>query len=222
MFWINWRRLVELACRGLMRRPAKQRVAIIERIFRPIINRNALTIERTWLERWSDPATKPVDSTPGHFTRKRQKLDPRQGIHALRQGIQDPDKVSAPPDTMSGPSEPELNPNPEPECHNATPLDAGRHVRQRRKQSGGIQVDYAGKLTLIARVLQVLNSDPLPWSRGEIADALEAHPGQVGRALGELRRRGYAERCSSTRYQPTPAGTKACQDLQRAWHARNP
>jgi hypothetical protein len=179
------------------------------RQYLPTTHQPAMSCRSTTAGSSAGPIRRPRHSTP-------RRVISREGGRSLS-----PDKVSAPPDTMSGPSEPELNPNPEPESHNGTPLDAGRHVRHGGKQLGGIQVNYAGKPTLIARVLQVLNSDPLPWSRGGIADALEAHSGQVGRALGELRRRGYAERCSSTRYVLTSAGTKAGQVLQRAWHARS-
>jgi len=75
-FRINWGRLVELASEGLMRRPAKKRVAIINSIFRPLINRNVLPFDYSWFERWSDPAIAPLDTTPGHFKRKRPNASP--------------------------------------------------------------------------------------------------------------------------------------------------
>jgi len=211
VFWINWHRLAELACEGLMRRPAKERVAIIKNTFRPLINRNGLPFDYSWFERWSDPETAPLDTSPGHFRRKRQNAAPRQGIHAPRQGIQDPGKLSAPPDTMSGPSKPELNPNPEPESTNGSlkgPLDAGAD-QDGVEPLGDIQVMYAGRPTLMLRVLQVLAAGSAPRSRGEIADALNVHPGEVGRALGELRRRGYAERVDHGRYGLTRAWAEA-------------
>jgi predicted transcriptional regulator len=219
VFWINWHRLVELACEGLMRRPAKERVAIIKNTFRPLINSNVLPINRDWLERWSDPATKPADSTPGHFKRKRQNPASRQGIHTPRQGIQEADKVSAPPDTMPGPSEPELNPNPEPESTNGPlkgPLVAGAD-QDGREQFGDKQVEDAIKPTLL---LEVLHSVGRPWTLDELADGLEMRQSQVEPALKELCLRGYTECRDDGRYVVTFAGTKACQDMQRRRDAR--
>ena len=74
---------------------------------------------------------------------------------------------------------------------------------------GDIQVMYAGRPTLMLRVLQVLAAGSAPRSRGEIADALNVYPGEVGRALGELRRRGYGERVDHGRYGLTRAWAEA-------------
>jgi hypothetical protein len=214
VFSFNWRRLVELACEGLMRRPAKERVAIIKNTFRPLINRNVLPFDYSWFERWSDPATKPANTTPGHFKRNRQNANPRRGIRVPRQGIQDSDNVSAPSDTMPGPSKPELNPNPEPESANGSlkgPLDAGAD-QDGVEQSGGVRVEQAIEPTFLLGVLHDLGR---PWTLDELADGFGVRPSQVEPALRELCRRGHTERRDDGRYVVTAAGTKACRDTQR-------
>ena len=98
--------MLKLAGAGLLRRPAKERAAIIEMIFRPIIDKNLLEINRDALDQWADPAVPSLRGTmPGHRrVRKKQNVapgkvsttprarypDPRQGIQDPRQGIQDP------------------------------------------------------------------------------------------------------------------------------------
>ena len=209
-FRLIWQKVVDLAGIGLMRRPAKERVRIIDSTLRSLAVRNVLPLNETWLAQWSNPATpEPSGAAPGRFTRTRRKQTgtparypaPRHGIHGPRQGI-------PAVDTLPGPSEPEsLNLNKEPEGYNGCP--AGQPCVDRLRQFG-FQSSYGGKPTLKSRTLELLCSAKRPVARKAVVDALGVKfPGEVQRVFKELCRAGLAKRTGHGRYIATKAARTA-------------
>jgi predicted transcriptional regulator len=199
VFEFKWHKIVALAWDGLMRRPANERAQIIEKIFRNIIDRNAIDVNRDALDYWAAPDIPPPEMPDPRPQRRRpqpskpdavrrlsgyqRRKQTRNGNDAVPPG-NDGVTLSQGTPSLRGRTEPEgSNLNDKHESLNGPRLARAGHA----VAVAPIQATYAGKPTLTAKTIALMQTDPnRHWTRRDLIEAFDVGAGEAQRALKRL------------------------------------